>query len=99
MIAVADNRDLAIERQRRGLSQQDIADLLCGYDPFKGPINPETGRGPEAGQGFSFSSVSRFETGSRDSMPPKARNERRLVRADYERVLREYDRRQRKASK
>lgn len=74
MVTVTDNLDLGTRRKRLGLSQQDIADLLCGF---------EAG----SGQGFSFSNVSRFETGFSDSMPPRSRGERRLTRDDYDELL------------
>lgn len=86
MTTVADNRDLANDRQRLGLSQQDVADLLCGF---------ETG----SGKGFSYSSVSRFETGERDSMPPRTRGERRLGRDDYTAALTRYEAAAKRASK
>lgn len=74
VVTVMDNLDLGNQRKRLGLSQQDIADLLCGF---------EAG----SGKGFNFSNVSRFETGSADSMPPRKRGERRLTRDDYEALL------------
>lgn len=78
MVVVVDNEDLARRRRRLGLSQQDVADLLCGFDPG----NPN-----DRAKGFNFSSVSRFETGDRDSMPPARRGEPRLTRSDYEALL------------
>lgn len=78
MTVATDNRDLVPRRQRLGLSQQDIADLLCGFD-----ITDEAQRG----KGFHFSAVSRFETGAVDLMPARARGERRFGRADYEALL------------
>lgn len=72
--AVTDNRDLKNRREKLGLSQQDVADLLCGFDQG-------------TGRGFHFSNVSRFETGVRDLMPPRARGERPIARADYENLL------------
>jgi len=82
-----DNRDLQNRRNRLGLSQQDIADIFCGFDP----ANEE-----ERGKGFSFSNVSRFETGERDTMPAPRRGVPRLVREDYEDLL---DRLERESSR
>ena len=78
MTLMTDNRDLAIERQRLGLSQQDVADLLCGFDPS----DPA-----QRGRGFNFSAVSRFETGDKQQMPAPHRGEPRIGRAEYEALI------------
>lgn len=74
MAVVTDNLDLAARRKRLGLSQQDIADLFCGFDAG-------------SGKGFDFSNVSRFETGAIDLMPAPTRGAARLARPDYEDLL------------